>query len=218
MRLLLVVMGVLFLAACNTSPGPGPDKGTKVETIVAVVDGKPAKGFHAAPPIDDNTIDCDYATISRAATTMGVFGGCGASAQNPDVCWPGEGVKLLCGTGPWSRELLEWRITSGKLPLQAEPLAQPEPWGMELADGRRCRARVGGAWGGRSDGMVGAYSCTGQGGEVVLQAENATSAVDRSKAYWTVDMGQLGPDNPHFGPPTKVQVKVAYFAGSQAGG
>ena len=85
MRLLLVVMGVLFLAACNTSPGPGPDKGTKVETIVAVVDGKPAKGFHAAPPIDDNTIDCDYATISRAATTMGVFGGCGASAQNPDV-------------------------------------------------------------------------------------------------------------------------------------
>ena len=55
------------------------------------------------------------------------------------------------------------------------------------------------------------------GDDVVLQAENA-SAVDRSKPYWTVAMGQLGPGNPTFGPPTKVQVKVAYFAGSQTGG
>ncbi|GED96045.1 hypothetical protein [Gordonia crocea] len=222
MRKLIVLLGAgvlaLGLSACDVRPGAGPEKSTKVVTIVAVVDGKPANGFHMEPMTGDNTIDCQYATISRAATTMGVFGGCGASAQSADVCWPGKDNTLLCGVTPWDKVLIGWTITAGQLPLGAEPKAEPEPWGMELADGRKCRARVGGAWGGRSDGMVGAYSCTGSQQEVVLQGGDAATAVDRSTPIWTVQVGKLGAGAPDFGPPSRVGVRVAYFAGAQVGG
>ena len=87
MRLPLVVM-VLFLAAYNTSPGPGPDKGTKVETIVAVVDGKPPS-FHAAPPIDDNTIDCDLCDDQPRCDDDGRSAGAGRRRRIP-MCAGGE--------------------------------------------------------------------------------------------------------------------------------
>ncbi len=222
MRKLIVLLGagavVAGMSGCDVRPGAGPEKSTKIVTVVAVVNGKPAKGFRVDPMTGDNSIDCASATISRAATTMGVFGGCGASAQSADVCWPGTGTTLLCGTAPWDKVLIGWDITSGTLPRSAEPSAEPEPWGVELVDGRRCRARVGGAWGGRSDGKVGAYSCTGSQKEVVLQGADATTAVDRSTPFWTVEVGELGAGSPDFGPPSKVGVRVAYFAGAQAGG
>ncbi|MFT4201575.1 hypothetical protein [Gordonia sp. (in: high G+C Gram-positive bacteria)] len=222
MRKLIVIVGAALLAmgmvGCDVRPGAGPLKSTKVETIVAVVDGKPAKGYHLDPSSSDRVIDCSYAQISRAATTMGVFGGCGASADVADVCWQGTGGKLLCGTAPWEKKLNEWVVGSGRLPVNAEPLAEPEPWGVELADGRRCRARVGGAWGGRADGMVGAYSCTGDLRDVILQGVDAKTAFDRSTPFWTVAVGELGSGSPDFGPPKRVQVRVAYFAGSQVAG
>ncbi|NUS94656.1 MAG: hypothetical protein HOQ36_19985, partial [Nocardia sp.] len=89
--------------------------------------------------------------------------------------------------------------------------ADPEPWALELADGRQCRIRVGGAWGGRADGLVGAYSCTG-GAEVVLQPADARTAIDTSAPTWHVSMGELGAGSPDLPPPTIADVRTAYFA------
>lgn len=88
-----------------------------------------------------------------------------------------------------------------------------EPWALELADGRHCRIRVGGAWGGRSDGLVGAYSCDGSA--VVLQPSTARTAIDASTSTWLVEVGPLGSGAPDFPAPAILAVRTAYFAAAR---
>ncbi|NMO00350.1 hypothetical protein HH308_03875 [Gordonia sp. TBRC 11910] len=200
-------------AAQSTSSSQTSDVPTSTVTLVAVDSaGRPINGFEVNSPNPAGEIDCAHASVSRSSTTGGIYE-CGASAQSADVCWAAKSnTQLLCGDSPWSRKLDAWTITSGTLPTSGAPSAQPEPWGLELADGRQCRIRVGGAWGGRSDGRVGAYSCTGSDRDVVLMRANATSAVDRSSTTWLVEVGPLGAGSPSFPAPDKVAVRTAYFA------
>lgn len=185
---------------------------TSVVTLVAVDSaGRAINGFEINSPNPAGDIDCTHGSVSRSSTTGHVYE-CGASAQSANVCWAAKAnTQLLCGDSPWSRHLNAWTITSGSLPTSESASDKPEPWALELVDGRQCRIRVGGAWGGRSDGLVGAYSCTG-GNDVVLMAPNATSAIDRSSSTWRVEVGPLGSGDPRFPAPDKVAVRTAYFA------
>lgn len=184
---------------------------TSVVSVVAVTAaGQPAAGFTIVSPDPYGALDCRYAEPSRSGNTPGIYSGCGASADSADVCWaPPDNTTLLCAGDPWQRTLRRYTVTPQ---LSAVGRTEsPEPWALELADGRHCRIRVGGAWGGRSDGLVGAYSCDG-GHDVVLQPANARTAVDTSSSTWTVRVGPLGSGSPDFPPPPDVAVRTAYFA------
>ncbi|NEW40221.1 hypothetical protein GV794_25490 [Nocardia cyriacigeorgica] len=186
------------------------DSATEVISLTAVdAAGKPTDGFTVTSPDPFGTLNCRDATASFSATTANIYH-CGASADAADVCWPTPAMnELLCANDPWKRELRRYTVDPPLEPIDATEA--PEPWALELADGRHCRIRVGGAWGGRSDGMVGAYSCTG-GSEVVLQAADARTSIDKSSDTWQVAMGELGAGEPEFPPPTMVDVRTAYFA------
>lgn len=196
-------------AAATEEPPPDPPPTTVVSLVAVDASGRPADGFDVSGTAPAGRLDCTNGTSSRSATSPGIYH-CGASADAADICWArASGAELMCADDPWNREL-RWYSVEPRL----EPIgktAEPEPWALELADGRRCRIRVGGAWGGRADGLVGAYSCTG-GAEVVLQPSDARTAIDTSAPTWHIRLGELGAGFPELPPPTIVDVRTAYFA------
>jgi len=99
------------------------------------------------------------------------------------------------------------------LPAAAPPAA-PEPFALLLDDGTQCRLRNGGAWGGRDDNYWGAYGFPGENPAVLVPAQSAAPAVDRSHPLWTVKVGPLGSPNEHFPPPETHAVATAWFAGN----
>ncbi|MFE9787834.1 hypothetical protein ACFYO7_20880 [Nocardia salmonicida] len=187
---------------------PRPPVATDVVSLVAVdAAGQPANGFALTSPAPVGTLDCSAMSPSRSATTAGIYE-CGASADSANVCWAApDRASLLCANDPWQRGLRLYTVDPPVADIGKT--ASPEPWALELADGRHCRIRVGGAWGGRSDGLVGAYSCDG-GNDVVLQPSTARTAIDTSTSTWMVEVGPLGsgapdfsaPRLPRFAPPT----------------
>ncbi|MFE5566618.1 esterase/lipase family protein [Amycolatopsis japonica] len=179
---------------------------TKVVKIAGIdKDGKPAAGF----AIEDSGTHLDGCDASKASESPDIVR-CGPTAAGADVCWIGSGRETLyCGTFPWEKKLLRYT-----LPAPSEPMAAtrtPDPWGLVLSDGLRCRIRNGGAWPGRADEWVGAYSCEGENRWILVRA-GMTTAVDRSKPIWTVRVGQLDAENSDFPPPETVSVATAYLA------
>jgi hypothetical protein len=186
--------------------------GTHVVTVVAVdANGHPANGYRLAPATPDpggiaQVSGCD---ASRAAIADNIYA-CAPSAAGADVCWPSGQRSLLCLDDPWAKTLR--RVTeNGQLP-NAHPTATPVPFALLLDDGTQCRLRNGGAWGGRDDGLVGAYGCPNES-PAVLVAATGSPAIDRSQALWTVKVGPLGAGAAHFPPPQTHAVTTAWFAG-----
>ncbi|SPM36592.1 hypothetical protein MRAB57_4433, partial [Mycobacterium rhizamassiliense] len=105
-------------------------------------------------------------------------------------------------------------VQSGPLPA-VHPTATPAPFALQLDDGTQCRLRNGGAWGGRDDGLVGAYGCPFESPAVLVavSANPGAPAIDRSQALWTVKVGALGAGGAHFPPPQAHTVTTAWFAG-----
>jgi hypothetical protein len=186
-----------------TVPPPAP---TKVVHVAAVTRaGSPASGYRITTDVG-TVLDCDS---SKSAVSGGIAR-CSPTAASADVCWVGaDRLSLLCGRDPWKKELYRARSDQplGTLPAGAKPW----PWALELADGAKCRVRNGGAWDGRADNYVGAYSCEGAD-EVVLVKQDQLDAVNTSNPVWTVLVGQLGRPDQVFPPPMKVRVVTAYFA------
>ncbi|WP_051265792.1 hypothetical protein [Nakamurella lactea] len=92
--------------------------------------------------------------------------------------------------------------------------SEPLPWALKLTNGAFCSIRIGGAWGGRADGYVGAYSCTGgHSGDVVLVASTEHTPIDAGAPLWTVPYGPLGPNGTEtFPAPQHIGVSTAWFA------
>jgi hypothetical protein len=181
---------------------------TTVVTVVAMREsGEPAPGYTVTE--QDGPVDCDAA--SPAAVGADVVA-CSPSAASADVCWVRpDRQTLLCGGRPWEKSLI--RVTS-TLPVPATPKpATAEPWGLELADGAKCRLRNGGAWGGRADGYVGMYWCDRADEFVLIPGDDGTHFVDRSTPTWTVHVGDLGDPGQTLPAPRTVDVVTAYFAG-----
>jgi len=92
--------------------------------------------------------------------------------------------------------------------------------GVELYDGTQWRLRVGGSWGGRADGLAGAYSCSrgaicdyAKTGKSIVILTDGGSFVDTSTQPWTVKVGEIGDPQTNYPPPKTVKVrKVLYVS------
>jgi hypothetical protein len=221
--LLLAATGVLWyrqlagwVAATPARPTlPARPIGTQVITVVAVdADGHPANGYRLAPapPGAGNINDVFGCDASRAAIADNIYR-CAPSAAGADVCWPSTQQGLLCLDDPWDKTLRRV-VHTDPLP-NARPIATPAPFALLLDDGTQCRLRNGGAWGGRDDGLVGAYGCPAESPAVLVAVtpNPGASAIDRSQALWTVKVGPLGAGDAHFPPPQTRTVATAWFAG-----
>ena len=186
-----------------TSP---PPSATQIINAVAVVGGRPANGYveGESPSNVNEVFGCGS---SPAAVNDGIYF-CGPSAADADVCYPSTPGSLLCVGNPWDHQLHR-AIYADALPT-APKTTEPLPFAILLDDGTRCRLRDGGAWGGRDDGLAGAYFCYGDN-RVVLAGEN-TPAIDTAQAQWMVKLGPLGSNNQHFPAPEAHTVVKAWFA------
>ena len=217
-RLVVAAVASLgVLAACSTStsrtaPAPSTTAGpaTSVVTEVAVRAGQPVNGYHensGDQPVPDQA-DCTEA--SPAAVSAGVYR-CYPTAYGADVCWPANGLYLLCMNDPWGKELHRIRA-SAALP-QVSPPKSPQPVGLLLDDGTHCRLRNGGAWGYRFDHLYAYYGCI-EGQRLDVLAPMGTDPIDRSAPMWTVKVGaDEAPDSSAL-PPVTHRVQTAWFAGA----
>lgn len=184
-----------------------PD-GTQVVNVVAVVDGQPANGYRDATPAGESG-SVSMCHPSPSGVSAGIYR-CSPSAAQADACWKSTGETLLCVDDPWEKRLHRVTVTD---PLPADPpVSSPIPFAVLLDNGVRCRIRSGGAWGGRDDGLVGAYGCAGTDDVVLTSTEGDPEPVDRSKPWWTVRTGPLGAGERHFPPPQTHTVTTAWFA------
>jgi pimeloyl-ACP methyl ester carboxylesterase len=184
-------------------------------TVVKIIpidgSGNPAAGYTVVN--DGGSVDCGGSTSYPSPASVGhdiVY--CAPSAANADVCWvEPDRITVLCGWLPWDMTLHQ---NTGGAPIPPTTGAQdPQPWALVLDDGAKCRLRNGGAWSGRSDGLVGAYSCD-RTNEVVLVEQQSGVAIDKTARAWSVRVGVLDDKQVGSPPPTTVHVRTAYFAGS----
>lgn len=178
---------------------PNPDQPTKSQNVVAVEAGRPVGGY---------TVEEGGQANSCKRRKGGPEDGLVSCAVGLDVCWPAESATLLCGFNPWDKKL-QRRVPDGPLGEVDTSKYEAPPWALELANGEKCVRRVGGSWGGRADGLIGAYMCSAAG--VVLAGDDPV--LDKGKAAWTVKFGQLADDPATvMPPPEKIRVVTAYLA------
>lgn len=216
----VAALAVTFaLAGCS---GSVPGSGVLAATSVVSVSPLNADGLIRA----DWTVKQDPAT-GDLAPLLDCWGpsdwalgpniqSCGANADDAGVCWAPPGQDhLYCGLNPWTPEVRDLR--AAQVLTAVPPPANPAPWGVELADGNRCGARLGGAWFVGPNGTVPVYACEHNDIYLMQPAESA-SAIDRSHPTWAVLAWRL-PEGTAFDdydalpPPAAVTVTTAYFAG-----
>lgn len=190
--------------------------GTQVVVVIAVdANGQPVGDFRlvSAAPGPGAVPEVSGCATSPAAVGDDIYY-CAPNAAGADVCWPSTPGSLLCLNDPWDKGL--HRVTYTPPLPRVKPPATPEPFALLLDDGTQCRLRNGGAWGGRDDGLVGAYGCPNANLAVLVpqQREGNASPIDRSQSMWTVKIGSLGGPGAHLPPPQTHSVKTAWFAGS----
>jgi hypothetical protein len=191
--------------------------GTRVVVVIAVdATGQPASDFRQVPAAagPGSVAEVSGCAASPAAVADDVYY-CAPNAAGADVCWPSTPGSLLCLHDPWDKGL--HRVTYTPPLPHVKPPAEPEPFALLLDDGTQCRLRNGGAWGGRDDGLVGAYGCPNANLAVLVpqqRQQGDASPIDRSQPRWTVRIGSLGAADSHLPPPQTHSVKTAWFAGS----
>lgn len=171
--------------------------------------GDPADGYTIVGDVGEVTCNTEFASPSAVSPTIY---SCAPSAASADLCWPTYG-SMLCAWDPWGKELRRAHPTNPMIP-PVSVQDDPQPWALELTDGTRCRIRNGGAWGGRADGLLGAYSCERDWSEeyVFVLTHADSPVVDTSTNAWTVLVGGLGAPSEPFPPPGRMTVKTAWFA------
>lgn len=187
-----------------------PVRDTEVVAVSAVdSSGEPLPGWTPQNPAR-TVIDCRYPYPAASSTSIDIVQ-CGSTVDGAHTCWIADDRRsLTCAIDVWDEKFLQYRVAS---PLASVPAAtDPQPEWIELDDGTRCSMRHGGAWGGRADGLVGMYSCSGTS-SVVLTGRDGPG-IDRSTPKWTVEVGELGDPDEQFPPPTTQGVVRAYFAAS----
>jgi pimeloyl-ACP methyl ester carboxylesterase len=201
-------LDVLIAQLSAASTRPARQVTEVVEVVPIDTSGNPTPEYTVEPR--NQTVDCSYAEPSPSSVGTDIAW-CGGTADAADVCWVlSDRITLLCGHDPWEQVLYELQADAPVDAIAANP--DPLPWALELANGMRCRLRIGGAWGGRSDGLIGWYGC-GTDARVVLGPQEGPP-IDQSQAAWTVQIGELGEPDQEFPTPEQIDITVAYFASS----
>jgi hypothetical protein len=203
-------------AVARQSSSQARPTATQVITVVAVdPNGRPINGYRVLPgsPDPGSVTSVFGCKMSPAAVASNIYH-CAPSAAGADVCWPSAQRSLLCLDDPWDKGLR--RVVDTDPPPNVQPRATPAPFALLLDDGTQCRLRNGGAWGGRDDGLVGAYGCPNESRAVLapVTPKAGASAIDRSQVLWTVKIGSLGSGEAHLPPPQTRIVTTAWFAGN----
>jgi pimeloyl-ACP methyl ester carboxylesterase len=177
------------------------------------------EGWSIAQEGIGDPVDCSYDQGSPSAVSPGTHS-CGDSASMSDACWtssryPGQ---ILCLLDPFTK-VLHARLAVN-VPTSTTAASLPQPVGVELYDGTQWRRRIGGTWGGRADGLAGAYSCSrgaicdyAKTGKSIVILTDGGSFVDTSTQPWTVKVGEIGDPQTNYPPPKTVKVrKVLYVS------
>jgi len=198
-------------AAEHSSPPAGTATAV-VNVAAADAAGVPMPGFTVVDDQGSNSpVDCSFGAPNPAAVGVNTHD-CSPHAASAHFCWGTTGtVDLLCSWDPRSTEL--HRYTAMEPLTDTAAAADPVPWGLDLADGRKCDVRLGGAFSGRPDDYTVAYVCGGATATYVLR--NSTDpVVDTSGPQWVVKVGGLShnPTVTSLPPPVAIGVVAAYFA------
>ncbi|WP_143465525.1 hypothetical protein [Kribbella sp. ALI-6-A] len=191
------------------TPTSVPTQIVKINPLSAT--GKVKSGYQVQP-VTDGALDCSFGPSASPSAVSGGIYECGGTASYADVCWVPQGSPdAYCGGEPWNRTLRQWPLSEWPLPA-VEPRTDPRPWGVVLADGTKCRRRIGGAWSGRPDGWIPNYGCEGKEFVVLSDPTGKHPDVDESKPTWVVRIGELSDTAKSLPAPQSIAVRTAYFA------
>lgn len=227
--LTILVVLLITVTACS-SAGPddeiksasAPLTVTETVTIATTQAEQPrTQSHHISPASRDGEVQegwsqrggeevLDYDCYSSPVALSPDIYTCGPSVFAAHACFQVADVDALyCPDGPFNKQFRKINFTGPRTEVDTP---SPSPWGLVLEDGRQCLARQGGAWGTRTDGYYGIYSCSGEDAKVVLAAEGAAEFIDKSRDIWTVHIGELGIGPQELPPPRTVAVTDVYFA------
>lgn len=198
-------------SANNADPARAP-KPAGSKTQIIQVDPLAAKGkLSPKYRVEKATLNTCVVSMVTQRASGSVFE-CGSSADYAPACWPKNDTTVWCMAAPTDTKVRESTVQSLSA-VDRSPSGDTAPWQVQLADGTMCRHRIGGSWGDRSDGYLGVYFCTGDGGILVMPGQGGPR-FDTSKPVWTAqqsDFGEAGRT-----PPRKtVKVVKAWYAGDR---
>jgi len=138
---LAVSVGTLRAAGPAASPSTTRPAQTGVVHVRPVDDqGRLSRGFTVSETLDGEW--CPDASVKVGAPAHR----CNAGHLLYDPCWTEtdgpRGPSVLCMLQPWSHEVHRLLTTTVVAP-EPPPLGVDSPWGVELADGQRCRVLTG---------------------------------------------------------------------------
>ena len=175
-------------SATSTSPNSAATTSTTrlTKTEVAHVrpvddQGKLAQGFTVTDTVDGAWCQEPSGKVGGPAHS------CNAGDVAYDPCWTEEmgpsGPSVLCMRQPWSKEVHRLLTKTKVGPEPAAP-GDTDPWGIELADGQRCRFAIGAHDSlSRADEDVVDYYCDEQAlGLELLRGLNKTQPVWTARA------------------------------------
>ena len=199
-------------SAAEQSSPPAVTPTAVVNVAAADAAGVPMPGFTIADDQGSNSpVDCSSGSPDPAAVGVNTHD-CSPHAASAHFCWGTTGtVDLVCSWDPRSTELHRYTATEPLTDTAAA--ADPVPWGLDLADGRKCDVRLGGAFSGRPDNYTVAYVCDGAAATYVL-GNSTDPVVDTSGPQWIVKVGGLShsPTVTSLPPLEPIGVLTAYFA------
>lgn len=205
-------------------PQPGPGSTSGNGTIVTVINPFNSTGLQDGWQLDrDNPSGTRVSCYGTSYNAMGPGTlTCGITADGANACWRGDSPEpeVWC-LDTFDVESKTLRVLPAEdLPERTTAPEEPEPLFLQLEDGSIWFDRFGGAWGGRSDGLVGIAGCANDVGicdgmSKKLLAGDAPG-IDLSGKYWKVKVGELGDPRVDYPEPISMTVsRVWFMAGRQ---
>ena len=202
-RLSVLVLSVLALLAAALVPGSvahaAAHRGFPATSITVVrpvnASGHARPGFTITPPpLHGFWIDCRFHSESPGALSPNVAW-CSPSAATAIACWKAAAPrKALCLTDATEPVLTRFPLYHGRFTTsQVLPAGERAPLAIELATGRICKIRDGGAWEflPHHPNLYGTYSC-GRYAAVWAPLGAPHRGVNESQPSWTVRFGRFG--------------------------